>query len=704
MSLYIFLYIAVIISLLSIWVMFIKAHWKFLCWKLLFLSMFSYSIWLLIYLISFTTTYDKDILLILSRLLYSFSLISIYFILLFIMNFWKKIKSFRESKITFYYLIILFLLFFIGIFSPYIIKEMIYDSNLSIYYEWFGPFYNMFTFLYLFNFPLFIFVWYKRYITLNNIKRIRFRYLFISFWFLLFNVILFLAFLPILWIWIFQKEQVLFFIPFILSVLYASHRYSFIDIKFVIWKVINFILSSFFSIFLINIFRTYFLGLDWNFIKFWGLSSNFWFSDLLLWIILYIFFYSIFKKYIFWNNEYIELTKKIWKLKKKINFLSTFTALNNFLNKEFASLIKTKYVNISLYNEQNNNLDALKKYFEKNKSYNLFINDTVFIEENKHKFDSDKIVNEISDKSYLIFPLINNSWEFLWVFEIWTKFLKDIYTSEEIDLFLDFVDFVVLQLKHIEIYEKMQDININLDKKIDEKTIEYNNLLNKQTDFISMISHEIKSPLGSCIFQIDSIIDDLKSENCDKKYLLDELEILNTQLLNVWDLTKTMFSIKKFDLNKIELFKSKVDINLFLSEKLNNYKKTNDKLEFILDIDSEIDYITIDKIQFGQVIDNLIVNAIKFSNKEKPQIFIKILNIDKNLIFEIEDNGEWFEWVDAENIFDKYVTGKISNVWIWMWMYLCKKIVELHGWNIKAWNGEYLHWASFKIVIPNIID
>jgi signal transduction histidine kinase len=57
----------------------------------------------------------------------------------------------------------------------------------------------------------------------------------------------------------------------------------------------------------------------------------------------------------------------------------------------------------------------------------------------------------------------------------------------------------------------MQDVNINLDKKIDEKTIEYNNLLNKQTDFISMISHEIKSPLGSCIFQIDSIIDDLKS-------------------------------------------------------------------------------------------------------------------------------------------------------------------------------------------------
>jgi signal transduction histidine kinase len=52
---------------------------------------------------------------------------------------------------------------------------------------------------------------------------------------------------------------------------------------------------------------------------------------------------------------------------------------------------------------------------------------------------------------------------------------------------------------------------VNLDKKVDEKTIEYNNLINKQKEFISMISHEIRSPISSAIFQSDSMIDDLKS-------------------------------------------------------------------------------------------------------------------------------------------------------------------------------------------------
>jgi len=54
---------------------------------------------------------------------------------------------------------------------------------------------------------------------------------------------------------------------------------------------------------------------------------------------------------------------------------------------------------------------------------------------------------------------------------------------------------LVGHLKYIEIYSKINDLNINLDKKVDEKTIEYNQLLNKQSEFISMASHEIKSPI-----------------------------------------------------------------------------------------------------------------------------------------------------------------------------------------------------------------
>jgi len=57
----------------------------------------------------------------------------------------------------------------------------------------------------------------------------------------------------------------------------------------------------------------------------------------------------------------------------------------------------------------------------------------------------------------------------------------------------------------------LRDMTENLDKRVDEKTLEYNDLINRQKDFIRMISHEIRSPIGSAIFQSDSIIDDIEA-------------------------------------------------------------------------------------------------------------------------------------------------------------------------------------------------
>ncbi len=63
----------------------------------------------------------------------------------------------------------------------------------------------------------------------------------------------------------------------------------------------------------------------------------------------------------------------------------------------------------------------------------------------------------------------------------------------------------------METYAQLQDVSINLDRKVDEKTIEYNDLINKQKEFISVISHEIKAPITNAVFQSDGLLDDLET-------------------------------------------------------------------------------------------------------------------------------------------------------------------------------------------------
>ena len=69
-----------------------------------------------------------------------------------------------------------------------------------------------------------------------------------------------------------------------------------------------------------------------------------------------------------------------------------------------------------------------------------------------------------------------------------------------------------------------------------------------------------------------------------------------------------------------------------------------------------------DEIQLRQVITNILVNAVKFADQNKPSIFIKLaVNPQKeqgsdSIMITIEDNGKGFESLEAENVFEKYAT------------------------------------------------
>lgn len=82
-------------------------------------------------------------------------------------------------------------------------------------------------------------------------------------------------------------------------------------------------------------------------------------------------------------------------------------------------------------------------------------------------------------------------------------------------------------------HREIVDLSENLDKKVDEKTIEYNELLNRQKEFLSVVSHEVKAPISNAIFQADSIIDDMEDGRLTNESVIEEMNILNDQLLRM---------------------------------------------------------------------------------------------------------------------------------------------------------------------------
>ncbi|MDP2091017.1 MAG: HAMP domain-containing sensor histidine kinase [Candidatus Gracilibacteria bacterium] len=123
-------------------------------------------------------------------------------------------------------------------------------------------------------------------------------------------------------------------------------------------------------------------------------------------------------------------------------------------------------------------------------------------------------------------------------------------------------------------------------------------------------------------------------------------------------------------------------------------------IDFQIHVSDTIGFIEIDKIQFIQVISNLLNNSVKFLNNDNPIIKITANSFGDMVQIIIEDNGPGFNHGDEYIIFEKYSTGKGKSVGIGMGLYLCKKIVELHSGSIVAEKSRELGGAKFKITIP----
>lgn len=679
---------------------FVYKKYKNSSWIFFLLFCVFYSIWYFCYTIVYSDYFSDNTILIIIRLMYVLSLIWSYSMLFFVKYFSVKKSILKEKqKIIFS---IYTMIFIWVIWSGFFIETVTHNSDNNYYLESYWVLYPLLAFWYLLFLPLFIWTYLKKIKQLRLINKMRMKY--ICIWFIITSFLseLFLVIFPLFWKFYFVESIILFLIPFLIFTFYSIYTFHFTNLKVQIWKIFILILSLFWSILILNIIKEFYVSLWNNFWKLWWINQSYEIVDLIWLIALFLWFKTLFTKLFLWNIQINIFEKKLEKIKKRISFITDIQDLNQYLQYEFQKLFKISYIKIENNLWNLNKQSELYNYLNSSLDNNYFINDLVFIEENKHKFQNSKLQKEINTNIYLIFPLYNKKNEIISYLYLWKKPFQDTYYRDDINILKDFCNFLEWHLQYLKTYQHAYDLSINLDKKVDEQTIEYNQLINKQTEFISYVSHEIKGPIGSSIFQADSIIDELEEGEMSKKSLLIEIKILNNLLLKTWDLVNKLFSIQQLELNSHSLFKQEIKILDLLQTEIDTFQLLHSNIQFNTFFELSQPYCKLDKVQCKQVIDNLINNAIKVVDSNSWIINISCIEVKNNIVIEIEDNGPGFTDLDIQKIFNKYTTWKSSTVGLWMGLYLCKTIVELHKWTIQAAFGTVLWWAKIIIKIPII--
>ncbi len=182
-----------------------------------------------------------------------------------------------------------------------------------------------------------------------------------------------------------------------------------------------------------------------------------------------------------------------------------------------------------------------------------------------------------------------------------------------------------------------------------------------KTEFLTNVTHELRSPIQSIIGYIELIREEAENEG-----LLDILTDLDKVTRNSERLFKLINSI--LDLSKIEA--GKMDLNLKpvpvrdlmigVEEATLPLASHNNNI-FTMTNNCSLSYLTIDYEKTLQILINLVSNALKFTHEGRVDLIVT-QNIDK-LVFEVIDNGIGIPAEQLENIFNQFqqVDGGISR-------------------------------------------
>ena len=203
-----------------------------------------------------------------------------------------------------------------------------------------------------------------------------------------------------------------------------------------------------------------------------------------------------------------------------------------------------------------------------------------------------------------------------------------------------------------------------------------------KNDFIATVSHEIKTPLAAIKNYAKMLNNDSLAEDTKKNYLnalQSSCDKLNALVMNILKLNKlenqnTLIEFEKFNLS--ESLSNQIVSYIDLIE--------NKNIELILDIEEDL-YITSEESYLNIIWNNLIGNAVKFTNNEGT-IKISLRKEKNNYIFTIKDSGCGMSAETGRHIFDKFYQGDTSHSkeGNGLGLALVKQVIDVLGGSIKV--------------------
>jgi PAS domain S-box-containing protein len=206
----------------------------------------------------------------------------------------------------------------------------------------------------------------------------------------------------------------------------------------------------------------------------------------------------------------------------------------------------------------------------------------------------------------------------------------------------------------------------------------YKELEERKDEFISMASHELKTPVTS----IQAFIQILqkRSEGLEDQLFNQVLKKTGAQLTNLTLLIDDLLSVAKIQAGRLEIHQNVFDFDELIQEEIENFQATTQTHKLILQGKTN-QKVTGDKYRIGQVVLNLLTNATKYS-PNSDQVIIKLSKNKEHVNCSVIDFGIGISKENQKKVFDRFfrASGKDEKTFpgIGLGLYIANEIIQRH--------------------------
>jgi two-component system, sensor histidine kinase and response regulator len=251
--------------------------------------------------------------------------------------------------------------------------------------------------------------------------------------------------------------------------------------------------------------------------------------------------------------------------------------------------------------------------------------------------------------------------------------------------------------------EELRELNVNLEKKVEQRTRELNELNATKDKFFSIIAHDLKNPFNTLMGFTELLLDNLEDYTTEK--LKEFIGILHETSRQSYALLENLLEWSRSQTGRLQLKPESVDLYEITEENINLLSNQAVKKKIILNNDIPIKSVVLaDANMVRTVIRNLISNAIKYTRDSGS------ITIDaelKNNLFEISisDTGIGIKPENLEKLFRidiNYSTrGTADESGTGLGLILCREFIVKNEGTIWV-ESEYGKGSTFKFTLPAV--